>query len=31
MLSLCMIKDEKWKLKRLLGFDWINNVILNAI
>ena len=30
MLSLCMIKDEKWKLKRLLGFDWINDVILNA-
>lgn len=28
--SLCAIKQEKQKLKSLLGFDWINNIILNA-
>lgn len=28
--SLCMFKQEKRILKRLLGFDWINTIILNA-
>ena len=30
MLSLCMIKEYKKELKSLLGFDWINKIILNA-
>lgn len=30
-IALCMLKDERAKLKRLLGFDWINRIILNAI
>jgi transposase len=30
-IALCMFKNEKAKLKKLLGFDWINNVILSAI
>lgn len=28
--SLCIFKQEKRILKRLLGFDWINTIILNA-
>lgn len=28
--SLCSIKQDKRMLRRLLGFDWINNIILNA-
>lgn len=28
--TLCSIKQEKKKLKSLLGFNWINNIILNA-
>lgn len=29
-ISLSMIKEERQKLKKLLGFNWINNIILNA-
>jgi transposase len=31
VISLCMIKNDKWKLKKLLGFNWINKIILKAI
>lgn len=31
VLSLSMIKEEKQKLKKLLGFNWINDIILKAI
>lgn len=30
-LALCSFKQEKQILKKLLGFDWINNAILNTI
>jgi len=30
-IALSMFKNEKAKLKRLLGFNWANNAILNAI
>ena len=29
--ALCSFKAETQNLKRLLGFDWINNIILKAI